>query len=138
MVHAASELSSHTRHPIKADNNRRDATPVPPAEVHDLVGKLLSSVRALQNKEHQLDPASCNEEVLQMQRMVSEAASRRDTLKAKYDSNAQLLAQAASLLGPDDGSDRRAELEESAKAHAAAMAEILNRLNSRVVEALAD
>ena len=103
-----------------------------------MVGKILFSIRALQNKEHLLDSANCNEEVQQMQRTVSDATSRRDALKAKHESNAQLLAQAAALLGPDDASDRRAELEESAKAHAAAMAEILNRLNSRVVEALAD
>jgi hypothetical protein len=138
MVHAASELSSHTRHLIKVDHRRRDATPDPPAEAHDLVGKILFSIRALQNKEHQLDPANCNEEVLQMQQTVSEATARCDALRARHDSNVQLLAQAASLLGPDDGSDRRAELEESAKAHAAAMAEILSRLNSRVVETLAD
>ena len=103
-----------------------------------MVVQILHTIRTLQNKEHQLDPANSDEEVLQMQGMLSDAISRRDALRAKYDSNTQLLAQAASLLGPDDGSERRAELEASAKAHAAAMAEILNRLNSRVVEALAD
>ena len=70
--------------------------------------------------------------------MIAEAKARRDSLQTKHESLTQLLAQSENIVGPDESGERRAEIELSAKAHAAAMAEVLNRLNSRVVEALAD
>ena len=70
--------------------------------------------------------------------MIAEATSRRDLLQLKHDNLTQLVLQAESLVGPDKSGTRRSEVQESAKTHAAAMAEVLSRLNARVVEALAE
>ena len=142
MVHAAPDLSAHVRHAIIRDHTTLSgvhAGAEPPPEAYALVRRLLSTVSALQNKEQQQSTLAANDnEPDRLHRMIAEAKARRDSLQTKHESLTQLLAQSENIVGPDESGERRAEIELSAKAHAAAMAEVLNRLNSRVVEALAD
>jgi hypothetical protein len=140
MVHAASDLKTHVRQPIISETKKRiilHSAEDPPPEVYSLVTKILTSVRALQKKEQQVAPYR-DEQSVELHRMIADATFRRDSLQLKLDNLIELLSQSESLVGPENSNARRAEVEQSARVHATAMAEVLSRLNARVVEALAE